>query len=397
MSAKSKPKVKKSKTTLDSIRENRGKDLSPQWEGHETWTAEQFRRNYYASMNFYNLATSPKDVKPIVVKWMTNDGFSTLELTKFKRTKDWRCSTTMSSIARCLMRGMPNIREDFNQGRDTRMWLVNKINQIIEDGQNDYLDDETTEKVAAAPAPDRTYEQSLAMCDDIETYIDKFILSPEKWDPKALKIINILKTKNAKAAHAKVIKDYYSKTYNELEELASGNADEELRENYNCYSRKNIRKLIEFYKEINAACDMIMDEAKVARKPRVSKPIVKEKLVEKVKYKKSDDNLKVVSISPMNLIGAKEAWIFDTKTRKLYKYIANEADSNGLSIKGTALIGFDEDKSIGKTLRNPADQLLQFKNAGKIALRTFMDDIKTLGIKASGKINEHQIILKVAT
>ena len=47
-----------------------------------------------------------------------------------------------------------------------------------------------------------------------------------------------------------------------------------------------------------------------------------------------------------------------------------------------------------KTLRKPAETLKEFKNAGKVQLRKFMDDIKTTDIKLNGRFNSDTIILK---
>ena len=53
-------------------------------------------------------------------------------------------------------------------------------------------------------------------------------------------------------------------------------------------------------------------------------------------------------------------------------------------------------KSVQKTLRKPADQLKEFKSAGKVALRKFLDDINAVDTKLNGRINEEIMLLKVA-
>ena len=63
---------------------------------------------------------------------------------------------------------------------------------------------------------------------------------------------------------------------------------------------------------------------------------------------------------------------------------------------GTSIIGHDESKSTGKTLRKPDIQLKEFLSANKVALRTFIKDIKAVEIKANGRINANQVLLKVA-
>jgi hypothetical protein len=59
-------------------------------------------------------------------------------------------------------------------------------------------------------------------------------------------------------------------------------------------------------------------------------------------------------------------------------------------------MGFDLDKSVSKTLRKPAEQLAEFAKAGKVALRTFIKDIKAVEVKLNGRINSDVLLLKVA-
>ena len=58
--------------------------------------------------------------------------------------------------------------------------------------------------------------------------------------------------------------------------------------------------------------------------------------------------------------------------------------------------GFSEMKSVQKTLRKPVDQLKEFKAAGKVALRKFLEDINAVDTKMNGRINEEIMLLKVA-
>jgi putative N-acetylmannosamine-6-phosphate epimerase len=67
-----------------------------------------------------------------------------------------------------------------------------------------------------------------------------------------------------------------------------------------------------------------------------------------------------------------------------------------LSVKGTTIIGFDADKSVSKTLRKPEEQLKEFAKAGKIALRTFMKDIKAVETKLNGRIGIDILLLKAS-
>jgi hypothetical protein len=138
---------------------------------------------------------------------------------------------------------------------------------------------------------------------------------------------------------------------------------------------------------------MLMQEAKVNKKPRAKKAVPADKIISKMKYLKTDQTTKLVSINPTDILGSKELWIYNIKTRKLGKYVA--AEFNELGVKGTTIIGFDPIKSVQKTLRKPEEQLKEFKAAGKVVLRKFLEDIKAVDIKLNGRINEDTVLLKV--
>jgi DNA uptake protein ComE-like DNA-binding protein len=372
------------------------KDFSPVWDNVETMTTDQFQRHWHNAMAYYRLEFSGKDLKPAVIKWMTGIGCTKTDIAAFKKTKDNRCNVTMGAIASCLLRGMPTVRADFNQGRDTAAWLRTEITGVIEAGKNDIEETEAKEAKPLVVQPsiqERMRETAGKMVEEIEDAIESFQKDPENFDPKAFKMLNLLKGKEVKAAHARVIKGFYSRDLDELLELASGNADEQLKEGYSHRTKKQIRSLITFYQEIMSACDMLAQEAKVNRKPKARKAQPKEKVVAKMKYKKSDEPLKLVSINPADIIGSKELWIFNTKTRKLGRYVADEYKD--LGVKGTTITGFNATASVCKTLRKPEEKLKEFKAAGKVQLRKFLDGINATDTMMNGRINEETILLRV--
>ena len=326
---------------------------------------------------------------------MSVNGYSKDTIKQFKDTKDNRCSITVGAVAANLLRGMPAVRADFNEGRNTAEWLSKAIAHIIEEGKNDEQEVES----GAEPKPlviqpsiqERTQEAAFKMSEEIEEAIEQFSQDPEAFDPKAFKLLNLLRGRQVKAAHARIIKNWYQRQYNEYIELQEGKC-EQLKEGYSHLTKAQIKKIVTFYGEILSACDMLAQEAKINKKPRAKKPTDKSKLVAKMKHLKQDDKLKLVSVNPQDIIGAKELWVFNTKTRKLGKYVA--AEFQELSVKGTSITGFDTAKSVQKTLRKPEEQLKEFKAASKVQLRKFLDDIKAVDIKLNGRINEDTILVR---
>jgi hypothetical protein len=379
-----------------AIREKSKRDYSPKWDGCESWTADQFSRHFRVAMEYYRMEGDSKSYKPAVVKWMTANGYSENVIRAVKKSKDWRISTTMGAVAHCLNRGMTAVRADFNDGKSTAVWLGNAIAKLVEEGRYDIEEVESVfspaEKSAQPTIQERLRDVAVRMTEELEDAYTSFQEDPDSFNPKAFKVLNLLKGKQAKAAHARIIKEFYASDLAEIEEALLGK-DEQLKEGYSHLSKAQMKKLLEFLKEIDGACAMLMQEAKVNKKPRATKAKPKEKIVEKLKYQKSDETLKLVSVNPADIIGAKELWVFNTKTRKLGKYVA--AEFSDLSVKGTSITGFSEMLSVQKTLRKPAEQLKEFKAAGKVALRKFLDDIKSVDIKLNGRINEDTVLLKV--
>ena len=104
--------------------------------------------------------------------------------------------------------------------------------------------------------------------------------------------------------------------------------------------------------------------------------------------------MKVVSVNPLDILGAQELWVYNTKNRKLGKYVA-DTHVGTLGVKGTSIVGYSESVSVQKTLRKPEQQLKDFLGSNKVQLRKFLENIKATETKLNGRINADTILLKV--
>jgi hypothetical protein len=170
--------------------------------------------------------------------------------------------------------------------------------------------------------------------------------------------------------------------------------DEQIVEAYKHYRAADYKRHFAFLDSIQTAIDQYRQVKKATKKARVKRAPNKEKLVSKINYMKEEKSLKLVSINPVDIIGAQELWCYNTKTRKLYKYIADSL-TGPLGVKGTSITNFDTAKSVGKTLRKPEEKLKEFARATKIQLRKFLDEIKATETIGNGRINSDTILLKV--
>jgi hypothetical protein len=208
-------------------------------------------------------------------------------------------------------------------------------------------------------------------------------------------------------AHARKIKKYYTGWLEEaqivvnmpspaeikkIKDERAADLVAQIREGYAHVKKADAKRWLEALEGLMSALDMIIDSAKATRKTRVKKAPSKEKMIAKLQYKDKDDRYQIVSVNPIEIIDATEVWVFNTKTRKLGKYVA--AEHATIKVKGTTLQFYDEDQSVQKTVRKPEETLKEFKKAGKVALRKFLADINSVEIKLNGRLNSDTVILK---
>jgi hypothetical protein len=299
--------------------------------------------------------------------------------------------------------GAKNDEDSYTQSTE---YYTNKFNELAESGKS-FVDAKKQEEKASSNVhkpsiQERMREQLSELIGELEELVDQ---QPSKDIPK---IFDWLKTNNVAQAHINKIRAYYEPMAAEftllqnfpssakLKKMSESEQDnwEQIREGYSCYSKQEIAMFSKFYDSLFGDLDAYANLKKANRATRKPKPKSADKLVSKLKYKKDDTRYKAVSIDPTKIIGATELWVFNTKNRKLGKYVALEHGE--FSIKGTTLQFFDENLSVQKTLRKPEQKLKEFGKAGKVALRKFLEDIKATETKMNGRLNEHTVLLKVS-
>jgi len=301
------------------------------------------------------------------------------------------------------------------------VWVKKVITEAIEVGSKMVLEAKAEEKekvnVYVPTIQERIRDQALVQSEAIDDWLDGWFTDRKNFDPKGFDFKKHFQKQGVTQAHARKIRSFFEgeiadfkdldrmPTAGQLKKMSEHEQDQwaQLKEGYAHLKKAEIKMFVSAIEELLSAIDFVIDTAKATRAPRKAKPKSADKLVEKLKFAKTDDKYKLASINPTEIIGASELWVFNTKTRKLGKYVAKNIDpkgmgraGSGLQVKGTTIIGFDETQSIQKTLRKPEEQLKAFKAAGKVALRKFLDDIATTDTKLNGRCNPDTVLIKVS-
>jgi hypothetical protein len=245
--------------------------------------------------------------------------------------------------------------------------------------------------VARPNIQDRLREKMIEAAGELDGMYDDLIATGAKMSAN-YKPVSLLRSMNVAPQMVNEIAAKWKTKLAELEEVLAGK-DDQLVEGYSHLGKIQIRNLAKFAETVINDCGAYIQIKKVERKPRAKKAIAPEKVVARFKYMREFAELKLKGESATRLVGAAEAWLYDTAKRKLIHVVA-DSHLGTFSVKGSAVIGFDPAQTVQKTLRKPAEQLKEITSVGKPAARKAFKDIKSTEVKWNGRGNENLIILK---
>lgn len=404
------PKKKAPKISAPVVRRGR-KAVGPDFTGWETWSGQQFNSFKHSAKRFYYENVAEADLLPEVWLWMKENDYTMSDIKAAKAAEGWYgISINVAISCKLLHTGCPDLCEaekEFWEGlagtsgelQPLTAYIRRCVDKAIEVGKSKVVEEKKVEvkkkNVYVPSIQERMREVAYAMADPIDEAIDAYITDPDNFNPADHKIAAMLRGKQAKAAHARLIKGLFEKDLAEYTQLVSADCPKDLMEGYSSYGKKNIKKFYDFLTQVVNACDQIAGEAKIARAPRKIKVKSPEDQVKKMKFKATDDKYGVASVPPAQIIGAHTVVVFNTKTRKIGIYYADKG-AQVLGVKGSAIVGFDEKTSTQKTMRKPDVQLKEFKSIGtQKRTQVWFDGIKTTSTALNGRINADVMILKV--
>ena len=211
-------------------------------------------------------------------------------------------------------------------------------------------------------------------------------------DPKVqFSLLDDLKKNQLPQVVGEEIETWSKKKLNELI-IAYEGKDKDIAEGYSNFKRKNLLAFIKKLATFIEDAEKYSAFKRANRKPRQKKIKPPSVQVRGLKYKQRDDALKLESITPSDIVGSMQLWVFNVKTRKLAVY--RTESSSGIQVKGTSLQNYEPDMSEQKTIRKPEETIQELLKAGKVQLRKFMDNIKAVSTVPSGRINADTLILR---
>ena len=402
-----------------------GVTKEPTYEGSDKLSGEEYSGLKRSAMDYYRLTKKSADYKNYTLEYIQTSKWSN-KYDIVGKNPDNRFNATLGALCRMLSKGMVDVHPEYNtywEGlpgtsgtpRPLTFFVEEQIRELYDQGEKIVVKKEEAKKEDDVHRPSiqqRIQEQCGLMVEFIEQALDDFAEEKIK-DFKSFKPLNTLRQMQCKQPHARNIKLFYEPQIAEYYELMNPpntskmseleiDHAKQLKEAYSHYGKSQVKKLYDFLVNVTLACDSIIAESKANRKPRKVSTKSPEKVVEKLKYKVSDEKYGS-SVEAYKFIMANLLVIFNCKNRKLGVYytknedpLGQKRDGTGLYLKGQTIQRFDENKSVWKVLRKPNEQLDELRKLNtRKKFENWYEQIKTTETKMNGRINPETMLLGV--
>jgi len=164
-------------------------------------------------------------------------------------------------------------------------------------------------------------------------------------------------------------------------------------EGYSHLKRPELNRRIKECNNMLLDLDRIKSASKALRKVKIKRPMSADKQVSKIKYKKEDNDFKLVSINPIQIIGASLLYTFNTKYKILTEFTTQSP--TGFQISGSTIKHFDVENSRSIKVRKPESILSTVMSKTQNQIDKEWKTLTTKTTSANARINNDTILLRV--
>jgi hypothetical protein len=337
------------------------------------------------AFQWYNYHYGKKDAKEMLCHYLEHNSRK-VDAKTMRGIPDSQIRLTPAWVCRMTLLGLV-LNEHEQSIIDDQISSMLKVKQEIKRAQSE-VDADTA--VAKLTIQDHLREKVSECCGELEGMFDDFVVAGAKMSAD-FKPIALMRGMNISPNMVGTVSKVWESRLAEFNEVLDG-TDADLVEGYSHLSKNQLKQCVKFCETVINDCNSYVQLKKVERKPRAKKAVSPEKLTRKFKFLKEFDEFKLKSEPVTKLVNASEAWLYDTAKRKLIHVVA-DSHIGTFTVKGSAIVGFDAQTTVQKTLRKPAEQIKLVMGSKPVARKEF-EAIKATEVKFNGRGNDNLIILK---
>jgi hypothetical protein len=354
--------------------------LEPTWRVQPT---DDRTSQLSAAFSWYNYFYGKKDAREMLVAYLEHNGRKA-DVRALKGVPDSAVRLTTAWLCRMSMVGL-----ELTDTETVR--LEGYIQEILTAREPEVVVAEVAPVVAKPNIQDRLREKVSECAGELDGMFDEFVTAGAKMSAD-YKPIMVIRGLNVAPQMISDIANLWKHKLAEFETVIEGK-DAQLVEGYSYLSKIQMRNLVKFCEAVINDCGAYVQIKKVERKPRKVKSVPPEKRAAKFKVMMEFAELKLKGLPAASLVDKAEAWLYDTKKRKLIHLVA-DSHTQAFTVKSNSIIGFSTIETMQKTVRKPADVVKAVQAAGKPAARKIYKDLTTTETPFNGRGTENLVILK---
>ena len=336
------------------------------------------------AFSWYNYFYGKKDARDMIVNYLESQDRKA-DVRVLKSIPDSAIRLTTGWLCRMSQVGLELTDPE-------QIKLDNLLREILESKQDEEVAEvPVDDSVPRITIQDRLREKVSECAGELDGLFDDFIASGAKLNADYKPVV-LMRSLNIAPQMVNDIKQIWTRKLVEFDEAVAGK-DADLAQGYNYLTKIQLKNCVKFCELVISDCGAYVQIKKVERKPRAVKAVPPEKRAAKFKCIVEFAELKLKGLPAASLVDKAEAWLYDTKKRKLIHIVA-DSHAQAFTVKSNAIIGFSTIESQQKTLRKPADVLKAMSAAGKPAARKIYKDLTTTETPFNGRGTENLIILK---
>jgi len=336
-----------------------------------------------AAFNWYNYFYSKKDARDMIVKYLELHDRKQ-DLKTLRGVPDSAIRTTTAWLCRMTTVGLELTDAE-------QIKFDNMLKEILTARQTAVAEVSDEPETPRVTIQDRLREKVSECAGELEGMFDEFVINGAKMSAD-YKPVSLIRSMNIAPQMISVLSDIWKTRQAEFEDAVDGK-DAQLTEAYRHLGKVQLRNCIKFCETVVNDCGAYVQIKKVERKPRKAKAVPPEKRAAKFKIQAEFAELKLKSLPAASLVDKTEAWLYDTKKRKLIHVVADEY-AKVFTIKNNSIIGFSTANTVQKTVRKPAEVVKAMQAAGKPAARKLFKDLTTTETAFNGRGTENLVILR---
>ena len=352
-----------------------------------TWKVQPTDNRFSAlskAFSWYNYFYGKKDAREMIVNYLELHGRKT-DVRTLKQIPDSSIRLTTGWLCRMSMVGL-----ELNKHEQIK--LDNLLKEVLDSKQTEVAEEAAVDDaVPRITIQDRLREKVSECAGELDGLFDEFIASGAKMSADYKPIMTI-RGMNVAPQLVSNIADIWKKKQTEFEEVVKGK-DSQLVEAYSHLTKIQMRNVLKFCETVITDCGTYVQIKKVERKPRKVRAVPPEKRAAKFKHVMEFAELKLKGLPAASLVDKAEAWLYDTKKRKLIHVVADDY-AKVFTVKSNSIIGFSTAETLQKTVRKPAEVIKAMQAAGKPAARKIYKDLTTTETPFNGRGTDNLVVLK---